>query len=135
MDLAPTVMGLLGLSPTTGNPGRFLGEAFNLGRLPGRGAPGTRPRLKVKRLTAKRRRCPRVVRYRLSWTPKGARYDLGARTRGKHRRLLRNRKVTARRLKARPGQRYRFRLRMRAASGIPGPYARRSLRVPRCRPR
>ena len=39
VDVAPTVMGLFGLQPPTGNAGRFLSEAFNLGAVPGAGTP------------------------------------------------------------------------------------------------
>jgi arylsulfatase A-like enzyme len=39
VDVAPTVMGLLGLAAPLDNAGRVLSEAFNLKALPGRGAP------------------------------------------------------------------------------------------------
>jgi hypothetical protein len=39
VDVAPTVMALFGLTAPTGNAGRFLSEAFDMRRIPGRGAP------------------------------------------------------------------------------------------------
>ena len=141
VDVAPTVMGLLGLSAPRDSAGRFLSEAFELARLPGNGAPARGPRLRVRRLggrprstEAARRRCKRGrVGYRLSWTPPGGRYDLQAR-RGKRRfrALVRDKAVTTRRFRGVRGARYRLRIRARGASGAAGPWTVRRLRVP-CR--
>ena len=133
VDVAPTVMGLFGLAPPRDNSGRFLSEAFNLGSLAGAGTPPARagrPRLHVRALT--RRRCAGARRYGVSWTPRGARYDLTRRTGRRTRALLRNSARTRVRVKLRSGHRYRIRVRMRAASGAPGRWASRGLRVLRC---
>jgi Type I phosphodiesterase / nucleotide pyrophosphatase len=133
VDVAPTVMGLFGLGPPRDNSGRFLAEAFNLGDLAGGGTPPARagrPRLNVRALT--RRRCAPARRYRVGWTPRGARYDLTRRTGRSTRTLLRNSPRTRARLKLRSGHRYRIRVRMRAASGKPGRWASRGVRVLRC---
>ena len=133
VDVAPTVMGLFGLQPPTGNAGRFLSEAFNLGAVPGAGTPPSaagRARLHVRRLT--RRRCAAVRRYGLRWTPRGARYDLTRRTNHRTRTLLRNSARTHARVKLRSGHRYRVRVRIRAASGKPGRWTSRGVRVLRC---
>ena len=139
VDVAPTVMGLFGLAAPRDSAGRFLSEAFDLGGVPGAGAPAAgaaaaRPRLRVKLLT--RRRCARARRYRLSWSPRGARYDVRRRSRGRTRTLLENSPRTRLRVRLRSARGYRMRVRMRAASGAPGPWASRDLRVRRClRPR
>jgi hypothetical protein len=133
VDVAPTVMGLFGLGPPRDNSGRFLSEAFNLGALAGAGTPparGGRPRLHVRALT--RRRCASARAYRVSWTPRGARYDLTRRTGHRTRTLLRNSDRTRARVKLRSGHRYRVRVRMRAASGVPGRWASRGVRVLSC---
>jgi hypothetical protein len=46
--VAATVMGLFGLAAPSESQGRFLGEAFDGMRLPGRAAPA-RPGLRVRR--------------------------------------------------------------------------------------
>jgi predicted AlkP superfamily pyrophosphatase or phosphodiesterase len=133
VDVAPTVMGLFGLQPPRDNAGRFLSEAFSLANVPGAGTPPTRagrPRLHVRALT--HRRCARVRRYRLSWTPSGARYDLTRRTRRHTRTLLRNSARTKKVVRLRSRHRYRLRVRMRAASGAPGRWSSRGVRVLRC---
>jgi hypothetical protein len=133
VDVAPTVMGLFGLGPPRDNSGRFLSEAFNLSALAGAAAPAARagrPRLRIRALT--RRRCARARRFRLSWTPRGARYDMTRRTGQRTRTLLRNSPRTRARVKLRSGHRYRIRVRMRAASGAPGRWASRGVRVLRC---
>jgi hypothetical protein len=133
VDVAPTVMGLFGLLPPRDNSGRFLSEAFNLSRVPGGGAPAPaagRPRLRVEALT--RRRCAPERRYRLTWTPTGARYDLTRRSRGRTRTLLGDSPRSRLRVKLPTRRRYRLRLRMRAASGAPGQWTSRGLRVRRC---
>jgi Type I phosphodiesterase / nucleotide pyrophosphatase len=133
VDVAPTVMGLFGLEPPSDNAGRFLSEAFSLGAVPGAGVPSAaagRPRLRVRALT--RRRCARARRYRLSWTPRGARYDVTRRTGHRTRTLLRNGTRTRMRVKLASRRRYRIRVRMRAASGVPGRWASRGVRVVRC---
>ena len=133
VDVAPTVMGLFGLAPPRDNSGRFLSEAFNLGALAGAGTPPARagrPRLHVRALT--HRRCARARTYRVSWTPRGARYDLTRRTGRRTRTLLQNSARTRARVRLRSGHRYRIRVRMRAASGAPGRWASRGLRVLRC---
>jgi hypothetical protein len=133
VDVAATVMGLFGLQPPRDNSGRFLSEAFNLGAVSGAGAPAARAgrlRLHVRALT--RRRCAPAHRYRVSWVPRGARYDLTRRTHNRTRTLLRNSPRTRTRVKLRSGHRYRIRVRMRAASGVPGRWAGRGVRVLRC---
>jgi hypothetical protein len=133
VDVAPTVMGLFGLQPPRDNSGRFLSEAFNLGALAGAGTPPARagrPRMHIRALT--RRRCAPVRSYRVSWTPRGGRYDLTRRTGRRTRALLRNSPRTRARVKLRSGHRYRVRVRMRAASGKPGRWASRGVRVLRC---
>jgi len=133
VDVAATVMGLFGLQPPRDNSGRFLSEAFNLGAVSGAGAPAARAgrlRLHVRALT--RRRCAPARRYRVSWVPRGARYDLTRRTHNRTRTLLRNSPRTRTRVKLRSGHRYRIRVRMRAASGVPGRWAGRGVRVLRC---
>ena len=139
VDVAPTVMGLFGLAAPRDSAGRFLSEAFDLGGVPGAGAPtpgatAARPRLHVKLLT--RQRCARARRYRLSWSPRGARYDVRRRSGGHTRTLLQDSPRTLLRVRLRSARRYRMRVRMRAASGAPGPWASRGLTVRRClRPR
>ena len=135
VDVAPTVMGLFGLAAPRDSAGRFLSEAFDLAGVPGAGAPApgaavARLRLHVKLLT--RRRCARARRYRLSWSPRGARYDLRRRSRRHARTLLRSSARTRLRVRLRSARRYRMRVRMRAASGAPGPWSSRGLRVRRC---
>src|SRR6185503_1454307 len=91
VDVAPTVMGLFGLAPPRDNSGRFLSEAFNLGSLAGAGTPPARagrPRLHGRGLA--HRRCAGARRYRVSWKPRGARYDLTRRTGHRTRALLQN---------------------------------------------
>ena len=146
VDPAPTVMGLFGLFAPRDNSGRFLAEAFDTSRLPGGAAPALRPRLSVKRLSRRsrsartRRGCARVRRravvLRLGLAPSGGRYDLAVRGR-KFKHLLRNGTRTSLRFRARPGRRYRFRVRVRAASGVPGTYVRRRVRprATRCKVR
>ena len=116
VDVAPTVMGLFGLAAPRDSAGRFLSEAFDLGGVPGAGAPApgasaARPRLQVKLLT--RRRCARARRYRLSWSPRGARYDVRRRSSGGTRTLLENSPRTRLRVRLRSARRYRVRVRMR----------------------
>lgn len=133
VDVAPTVMGLFGLLPPRDNSGRFLSEAFNLSSVPGGGTPAPaagRPHLRVRPLT--RRRCARARRFSLTWTPAGARYDLTRRSRGRTRVLLRDTPRTRLRVRLLSQRRYRLRLRMRAASGAPGRWTSRGLRVRRC---
>jgi len=133
VDVAPTVMGLFGLQPPRDNSGRFLSEAFNLRALAGAGTPPARagrPRMQIRALT--RRDCAPVRRYRVSWTPRGGRYDLTRRTARRTRVLLSNSPHTRARVKLSSGHRYRVRVRMRAASGKPGGWASRGVRVLRC---
>jgi hypothetical protein len=129
VDVAPTVMGLFGLDAPIHNAGRFLSEAFSLRNLPGGGRAG-RPRLHVRLLT--HRRCSRKRRYLLSWTPPAGRFDVTRRTRHRTRTLLRNSGRAGIRMKLRSGRRYRVRVRRRAASGVPGRWTSRGVRVLRC---
>ncbi len=137
VDPAATAMGLLGLAAPHDNAGRFLNEAFERARVPGSTRPSGRPRLAVRRLSATRTRARtargcrsvrrRAVSVRVSLAPKVGRFDLEVRGKGR-RRLLRNSARTTARFAARPGRRYSFRARKRAASGVAGDWRTRTLR-------
>ncbi len=128
VDVAPTLMGLLGLAAPSGNAGRWLGDAFDLAKLPGAGKPAKAPKLKLKRLSRGGCRGPR---YRLTWSPAGV-YDLGVAATGgeakPNKRSLRKRsRLQSAVFRAAPGRRYAFKLHARAASGKASKAARASI--------
>ncbi len=146
VDPAPTMMGLMGLAEPRDNAGRFLGEAFDLSAVPGRGVPARRasvrvrrtskrvPRRRVRSRSACRRYRARRVRLRVSLGPRESRYVVQVRRRGgRFRTIARNRKRSVLAYRARPSRRLRFRARLRAASGRGGPWG--SSRAVRIRPR
>lgn len=120
VDLAPTVMGLFGLAAPRNSRGRYLANAFDRAELPGAGRPTGRPALKVKARSARNaRRCA----YRVTWGPKGGRFDVQARRAGRWRPLRRGTRSVRLAVKGRRGQ--RFRVRSRAASGVAGAFRTR----------
>lgn len=134
VDVASTVMGIFGLFAPRDNAGRFLQESFDIGKLPGGGAPSAKPMLKVRRLRraggAERpvsRRGRRTRTYRLSWVPKGGIYDLQLRSGKRRRTLLNGSTRTSYDLTARATQRYEIRVRMRAASGVASGWTQRTV--------
>jgi ectonucleotide pyrophosphatase/phosphodiesterase family member 4 len=118
VDLAATVSGLFGLAAPRDNRGRFLREAFDLGALPGAGRPSARPRLKA-RGKPRGRSCA----FRVTYGPKGGRYDLQARRGGRWRTLRRGSAKVRAATRAPSGT--RFRVRARSASGAAGPWRAR----------
>ena len=140
-DLASTVMGLFGLYPTKDNAGRFLTEAFDLPLLRGATAPARRARISARRNRRVRSlrvrpvsRCRQLrrrrVAVRVTIGPEGGRYDLDVRTPGRrYRRMQRDRLRRVVVPKARQGIRYRFRARIRSASGKAGRWRAVSARV------
>lgn len=108
VDPAPTVAGLLGLEPPTSNAGRFLREAFDLGRLPGAGRPEVAPRLRISRPRpgALRIRAFRVGGREADVTVK----DLRTKRIRRVRRAVALREVLFR---GRPGRRYEVRVRVK----------------------
>jgi hypothetical protein len=131
VDVASTVMGSFGLFSPRHNRGRYLREAIYSFALPGRAAPSTAPVLSIRQLSAAGRArgagssaCPPgtpKLRYRLSWTPRGGRYDMNIRTGGVLRPLLRRSRRTILDLSLSPRRNHRFALRMRSASDQLGP--------------
>lgn len=113
-DVAPTVMGLFGLSAPSDSTGVFLGAAFDLTAAPGAGAPAVRPTLNVRARKAAKRRCT----YRLTIGPAGARFDVQRRQGARWRPLRSATKRTT--LRHRGVRQQRFRVRVRAASGVTG---------------
>jgi hypothetical protein len=130
VDVAPTVMGLLGLFGPRHNRGRFLAEAFRLANLPGQSRPVT-PRLTVRRSDGGSRCGP--VPYRIGLGPAGGRYDLTIRSGNRVRTVLRNSSRTSYVLHARRGTGHRLALRSRSASGVLSARRLRALRPARCR--
>jgi type I phosphodiesterase/nucleotide pyrophosphatase len=133
VDVASTVMGLFGLFSTRNNAGRFLAESFNLGRLPGGGAPAISPKLRVRQLTRLfdrrgRRLRPRLIRYRLSWAGvPNIRYDIQVRD-GRRTRTLLSRTTRTSVDYSRPYGRYvTIRLRSYSAADVPSRFTVRPL--------
>lgn len=134
VDPSATVMGLFGLSPAANNQGRFLGEAFDLARLPGGGVSAVKPRVLVRRLSRKRIRarsakiCRRVRRrsvvLRVRVQPAGGVHTLVVKGRAT-RRLLTNSRRSLVRFRARPRRRYAFSVQTTAASGAASVSTRR----------
>lgn len=118
VDIASTVLGLFGLSPARNNQGRFLANAFDRGALAGAGRPTVRPEPAVDAT----RRAKGGCSYRLSWSPGAGRFDVQARRRQGRRwwAVKRNVRASAARVKGPAG--LRFRVRLRAAGGTPGPW-------------
>lgn len=114
VDVAATVAGLLGLEPPAQSQGRFLTEAFDLGRLPGGGAPEVLPRIRATR--------PRPGRVRVATTRVGDRVaDLTVRDvrTGRVRRIVQKRALRARLVTLPRGRRYDLRVRVRnSATGV-----------------
>lgn len=121
VDAAPTVMGLLGLAPPRDSAGRFLGEAFDLSALPGRGAPAAAARIGVKRLSCRR--------LRVTIRPRTGRHDL----RVGRKRVLTDSTRSRVRVRVKPRRRVRIRAALRSAAGAAGPVAKRTVRTRRCR--
>ncbi len=102
VDLAPTVMGLLGLSPSADSTrARFLRRAFERGQL----RRGSRPHPPRVKMGARR----------LTVGPPGIRFEAQARSRGRWRSL--GRKVGVKRVRV-PRSASRLRVRTRSAAGI-----------------
>lgn len=123
VDVAATVMGLFGLAAPADSSGRFLGEAFDGRKLPGRAAPA-RPGLTVRRLTAsgsgaraRVRSRARAFRYRASMTG-GAVFDLDVRAGGRVIRRFQRVRFPAVTFTRPRGRRVRLYLRAVAASGV-----------------
>lgn len=123
VDVAPTVMRLLGLEDPANSRGRFLREAFNLDRVPGGLAPATKARLSLKPVRA--RRCSSRVRYRLRWAPRGRRFDVQVRGRGRYRSLKKGTRATTMSYVTRRGRAYRFRVRVVTSDGRRGAFTSR----------
>jgi len=134
-DLSSTVMGLFGLFSTRNNAGRFLNESFDLHRVLGATRPARRAQVRVRRNKRVRslrvrspRRCRRLRRSRVALRvavgPAGGRYDLDVRRTGRggrrYRALQRNRPREVVILKVAQKRGYRFRARIRSASGAAG---------------
>lgn len=143
-DLSSTVMGLFGLFSTRDNAGRFLNESFDLPQVPGATAPARRAQLRVRRnrrvrslRVRSRRRCRRLRRSRVALRvavgPEGGRYDVGIRRTGRggrrYRAVQRNRARDVVVVKVRQNRPYRFRARIRSASGKAGRWRGVSTRV------
>ena len=116
VDPAATVMGLFGLSAPRDSEGRFLAEAFELGQLPGRASPAARPRVRVKKRRAPRRRGCQTRKYRALLSPEGT-FDVRLRTERNVRRLARATTRRKIRFRVREGHRATIRVRLIAASG------------------
>ncbi len=110
VDVAPTVMGLLGLAAPRDSRGRYLGNALVRAKLPGAGRPSGRAKVSVD------------GRCRAALGPRGARFDVQVRRRGGFRTLLRNTRRT--RVKIRGSA---VRVRLRAAGGATGRFVRRGV--------
>jgi hypothetical protein len=127
VDVASTVMGLFGLAAPRDDQGRFLRAAFRLRALPGRGRPSLRPRVRVRRTACRAGR----VRLRVSWGPRAGRFDAVIRSANGVRRLRGTRRTAV--AVASPAHgRLAVRVRLRAASGVPGRWARRAVRTRGC---
>lgn len=113
VDVAATVMGLFGLAAPAQNEGRFLGEAFDGMRLPGRAAPA-RPGLIVRKEAG--------YRYRATLTG-GAVFDLDVRMANRVVRRFSRVRASAVTFVRPRGRRLRLYLRAVAASGVRGPPA------------
>lgn len=117
VDVAATVAGLLGVEPPRDNQGRFLKEAFDLGRLPGRGVPEILPRIRVTR--------PKAGVLRIRTTNVGDRVaEVTARDlrTGKVRRLKRKAKLREVLFRGKRGRRYELRVRtFSSATGVATP--------------
>jgi hypothetical protein len=133
VDVASTVMGLLGLFAPRNNAGRFLAESFNLGRLPGGGVPAFSPRLRVRQVTKlfdRRGRPlrPRLIKYRLSWSGvPNIRYDVQVRDGRRTRTLLRNSTRTSIDYSRTYGRYVTILLRSYSAAGVPSRFTVRPL--------
>jgi len=143
-DLSSTVMGLFGLFSTRDNAGRFLNESFDLPQVPGGTTPARRAQLRVRRnrpvrslRVLSRRRCRRLRRSRVALRvavgPAGGRYDVDIRRTGRggrrYRAVQRNRARDVVVVKVRQNRPYRFRARIRSASGKAGRWRAVSTRV------
>lgn len=118
VDVAATVLGLLGLPPTSGNRGRFLSEAINLDELPGLGKPTAPPEIAARRGAAVRGRDGRLRRrYQLRFGRHGDTLDLQLRRGRRWRTLYRDSSNTSYSIRLLPGRTYRFRVRNIAGSG------------------
>lgn len=117
VDLASTVLGLLGLAETRRNNGRFLKEAFNKRFLPGRTRPSVEALVSANAVKVKRRRW----KLRASWAPWKSVWQVQVKRSQKRWRTVR-RETRKRRLTIqlkRPGT-YRVRVRAISASGKKG---------------
>lgn len=116
VDVAATVMGLLGLFRTADDHGRFLVPAFFRGRLPRPARP---------RLTIARRAASAVA---VSWpAPEGGRWDVQRSSPAGWRFARRNSRTAGLILRGPRGTRRCARVRARSAAGVAGSWARRCL--------
>jgi hypothetical protein len=116
VDPAPTVMGLFGMDAPADSAGRFLSEAFDVAKLPGRAQP-PRPTMRVRRAGGGRGRGCRLRRYRLRLAPRGGTFNV--RVVSAHRRRVLAMQTTRTRLTFRvnEGRRWKLVVKRRAASG------------------
>ena len=119
MDVAPTVMGLLGLFAPEDNRGFFLSKAFSRKALSARSRP-VPPRLRIGD-------AQRAAGKRLVLRPAGGRYDVQARRGGRWHFLFRKTKKSTLRLPASATGR-RIRARSYSAAGIPSRWRARLVR-------
>jgi hypothetical protein len=115
VDIAPTVMGLLGLFAPEDSRGTFLRPAFKRAALREVGRPH-RPRIKVRASG-------------LSFRPTGGRYDIAAHSDGRWQRVARGRRRAFFGLAALPDDADRVRVRSLSAASIKSGW--RSVRLPR----
>jgi hypothetical protein len=104
VDVAPTVMGLLGLFPPANSKGRFLSSAFDRRALKRFGKPH-RPRLERKQRG-------------VSFLPAGGRYDVAAKADGRWQRVATSRGRSFIGLRALPEGTTKIRVRCLSAAGI-----------------
>jgi hypothetical protein len=116
VDPAPTVMGLFGLDPPAQSSGRFLSEAFDLARVPGRAQP-PRPRLRLRRAGGGAGRGCRLRRFRLRLAPRGATFSVRVVSGNRRRVLAVQSERTRFTFRLSEGRRWKLIARRRAASG------------------
>jgi hypothetical protein len=117
VDPAATVMGLFGLDAPAESRGRFLSEAFNLAKLPGRGRPD-RPGLRVRRPGGNKGSGCRARRYRARLSPRGGTFKVRLLSHKRRRTLAARTHRTRLKFRVREGRRWTVVARRRAASGV-----------------
>jgi hypothetical protein len=128
-DLAPTVMGILGLFAPADSRGRFLSAAIARARLPRPARPRVRVTGRFRQQAGAAGRVRGRAGAQLGWRPGGGRYDVAVRRGARWRAKLRNTRRTRAWVRGATGARRCLRVRSISAAGRRGAWARRCVRL------